>query len=59
MIFLVDFLFDSTGTAELETELNTAMTVTYFEIGRRILEKEQQGEKRAAYGKYYQHSESH
>jgi predicted nuclease of restriction endonuclease-like (RecB) superfamily len=27
------------------------MTVTYYEIGRRIIEKEQQGEKRAQYGK--------
>ena len=35
----------------LERNINTAMTVTYFEIGRRIIEKEQQGEKRAAYGK--------
>ncbi|MCL1816796.1 MAG: DUF1016 N-terminal domain-containing protein [Clostridiales bacterium] len=35
----------------LERNINTAMTVTYFEIGRRIIEKEQQGEKRAQYGK--------
>jgi len=27
------------------------MTITYYEIGRRIIEKEQQGEKRAQYGK--------
>ena len=35
----------------IEKSINTAMTVTYFEIGRRIIEKEQQGEKRAQYGK--------
>jgi predicted nuclease of restriction endonuclease-like (RecB) superfamily len=35
----------------LERSVNTAMTVTYYEIGRRIIEKEQQGEKRAQYGK--------
>ena len=35
----------------IEKNINTAMTVTYFEIGRRIIEKEQQGEKRAQYGK--------
>jgi hypothetical protein len=27
----------------LEKNINTAMTVTYFEIGRLIIEKEQQG----------------
>jgi hypothetical protein len=35
----------------LERSVNTAMVVTYYEIGRRIIEKEQQGEKRAQYGK--------
>jgi len=35
----------------VEKSINTAMTVTYYEIGRRIIEKEQQGEKRAQYGK--------
>ncbi|MCL2155819.1 MAG: DUF1016 N-terminal domain-containing protein, partial [Leptospirales bacterium] len=35
----------------LEKKVNTAMVVTYFEIGRRIIEKEQQGAKRAQYGK--------
>ena len=35
----------------VEKAINTTMTVTYFEIGRRIIEKEQQGEKRAQYGK--------
>lgn len=35
----------------VEKNINTTMTVTYYEIGRRIVEKEQQGEKRAQYGK--------
>ena len=35
----------------VERNVNTAMTITYYEIGRRIIEKEQQGEKRAQYGK--------
>ena len=35
----------------LGRSINTTMTMTYFEIGRRIIEKEQQGEKRAQYGK--------
>jgi predicted nuclease of restriction endonuclease-like (RecB) superfamily len=35
----------------LEKTVNTTMVVTYYEIGRRIVEKEQQGEKRAQYGK--------
>jgi len=35
----------------LEKQVNTTMVVTYYEIGRRIIEKEQQGEKRAQYGK--------
>jgi predicted nuclease of restriction endonuclease-like (RecB) superfamily len=35
----------------LEKQVNTTMIVTYFEIGRRIVEKEQQGAKRAQYGK--------
>lgn len=30
--------------------VNAVMTATYWEIGRRIIESEQQGEKRAAYG---------
>ena len=30
--------------------INTLQVVTNFEIGRRIVEHEQQGEKRAAYG---------
>ena len=35
----------------LEKNINTTMTITYYEIGRRIIEKEQQGVKRAQYGK--------
>ena len=35
----------------VERNVNTAMTITYYEIGSRIVEKEQQGEKRAQYGK--------
>ena len=35
----------------MEKQVNSTMVVTYFEIGRRIIEKEQQGKKRAQYGK--------
>jgi predicted nuclease of restriction endonuclease-like (RecB) superfamily len=35
----------------VEKHINTAMIVTYYEIGRCIIEKEQQGKKRAQYGK--------
>ena len=35
----------------VEKQVNSTMVVTYFEIGRRIIEKEQQGAKRAQYGK--------
>ena len=35
----------------IEKSINTTMVVTYYEIGRRIVEKEQHGEKRAQYGK--------
>ena len=35
----------------IERQVNTTMVITYFEIGRRIIEKEQQGAKRAQYGK--------
>jgi len=37
--------------SSVERNINTTMAVTYYEIGRRIVEKEQQGEKRAQYGK--------
>ena len=33
-----------------KTAVNTAMVYTYYEIGRRIVEEEQYGENRAAYG---------
>ena len=36
----------------IERSVNTAMVVTYYEIGRRIFETEQRGMKRAGYGKY-------
>ena len=35
----------------IERNINTTMVVTYYEIGRRIIEKEQHGENRAQYGK--------
>jgi len=35
----------------LGKQVNTTMVVTYYEIGRRIIEREQQGAKRAQYGK--------
>lgn len=31
--------------------VNTVMVSTYWQVGRRIVEEEQQGEKRAEYGK--------
>ena len=36
---------------ELEKSVNTVMVLTHYEIGKRIIEKEQGGEKRAQYGK--------
>ena len=35
---------------QAKTAVNTAMVYTYYEIGRRIVEEEQHGEDRAAYG---------
>jgi predicted nuclease of restriction endonuclease-like (RecB) superfamily len=35
----------------LEKSVNTAMVLTHYEIGKRIVEREQGGEKRAQYGK--------
>ena len=32
--------------------VNTLMVITYWEIGRRIVEEEQNGSNRAEYGKY-------
>lgn len=35
----------------VKTATNVAMVYTYYEIGRRIVEQEQEGENRAEYGK--------
>ncbi|MDO4563912.1 MAG: DUF1016 N-terminal domain-containing protein, partial [Clostridia bacterium] len=35
-----------------KTAVNLSMVYAYYEIGRKIVEEEQQGENRAAYGKY-------
>ena len=35
----------------VKTTVNTAMVYTYYGVGKYIIEDEQQGEKRAAYGK--------
>ncbi len=40
------------GRARVVTVVNVAMVSTYWEIGRRIVEEEQQGSQRAEYGKY-------
>jgi hypothetical protein len=42
-------LLESARRAAVRT-VNAIMTVTYWEIGRRIVEFEQRGEKRAEYG---------
>lgn len=39
-----------TARKHAKTAVNTAMVYTYYEIGRRIVEEEQHGENRAAYG---------
>ena len=39
-----------TARKQAKTAVNTAMVYTYYEIGRRIVEEEQHGENRAAYG---------
>lgn len=36
----------------VKTAVNISMVYTYFEIGRMILEEEQNGKNRAEYGKY-------
>lgn len=36
----------------VKTAVNIAMVYTYFEIGRMIIEEEQNGDNRAKYGKY-------
>lgn len=38
---------------QAKTAVNTAMEYTYYEIGRRIVEEEQHGDDRAAYGRSY------
>ena len=43
-------LLDS-ARKQAKAAVNTAMVYTYYEIGRRIVEEEQHGENRAAYGK--------
>ena len=43
-------LLDS-ARKQAKTAVNTAMVYAYYEIGRRIVEEEQHGEDRAAYGK--------
>ena len=35
-----------------KTAINLSMVYAYFEIGRMIVEEEQHGENRAAYGRY-------
>ena len=42
-------LLHATRTASVRS-LNALMTATYWEIGRRIVEFEQQGQERAEYG---------
>ena len=36
---------------EAVQSVNRRMVIAYYEVGRRIVEKEQQGERRAKYGK--------
>ncbi|MDR0581760.1 MAG: DUF1016 N-terminal domain-containing protein [Prevotellaceae bacterium] len=45
-------LFIQSSRQHIANQVNTTMVLTYFEIGKRIVEKEQQGAKRAEYGKY-------
>ena len=42
----------NTGKQTAYKAINSAMTLTYWEIGRLIVEEEQQGKERADYGKY-------
>jgi hypothetical protein len=49
--FFVDVLqILSDGRYKSQTAVNAAMVITYWNIGRRIVEQEQQGENRANYG---------
>lgn len=43
----------------VKTAINLSMVYTYFDIGKMIVEEEQQGEDRAAYGKYVLKELSH
>ena len=45
----ISLLLDN-ARKQAKTAVNTAMVYTYYEIGRRIVEEEQHGENRAAYG---------
>ena len=36
---------------KVKRTVDSIMTYTYYEVGRRIVEEEQKGEKRAEYGK--------
>lgn len=40
-----------TGRSQAYQAVNTAMVQTYWQLGQRIVEQEQQGEARAEYGK--------
>lgn len=45
-----DLLHNAKGNAK--TAVNLVMVYSYYEVGRMILEEEQKGADRAAYGKY-------
>ena len=45
----ISLLLDN-ARKQAKTAVNTAMVYTYYEIGRRIVEEEQHGDGRAAYG---------
>lgn len=45
---IIDLL--QTARAAMARSINAAMTATYWEIGRRVVESEMRGEKRADYG---------
>lgn len=46
---VISVLLDN-ARRQVKTAVNTAMVYTYYEIGRRIVEEEQHGQDRAAYG---------
>ena len=45
--------FLQTAQTQVYKSVNESMTKTYFEIGKRIVEEEQKGQKRAEYGKEF------